>query len=79
MKVIIKNFFPHSDDVFKPSIIYHPLAQVQMRNKDTSTVIVGGINRGRPSQSGSGEDEINPRATYYALATLDGESQVPEI
>ncbi|GFR90344.1 integrin-alpha FG-GAP repeat-containing protein 2 [Elysia marginata] len=60
------------DDVFKPSIIYHPLAQVQTRNKDTSTVIVGGINRGRPSQSGSGEDEIKPRSTYYALATLDG-------
>lgn len=60
------------DDVFNPSIIYHPLAQVQTRNKDTSTVIVGGINRGRPSQSGSGEEDIKPRATYYALATLDG-------
>ncbi|GFO50621.1 integrin-alpha FG-GAP repeat-containing protein 2-like [Plakobranchus ocellatus] len=60
------------DDVFKPSIIYHPLALMQMRNKDTSTVIVGGINRGRPSQSGNGVEEAKPGATYYALATLDG-------
>ena len=60
--------------MFKPSILYHPLAQVQTRNKDTSTVIVGGINRGKPSQFSSGEEEIKARATYYALATLDGET-----
>ena len=32
-------------------IIYHPLAHSQTRNKDTSTVIIGGINRGRASQA----------------------------
>ncbi|XP_013065637.2 KICSTOR complex protein ITFG2-like [Biomphalaria glabrata] len=59
------------EEIFKPNLIYHPLAHMQARNKDTSTVIVGGINRERVSQSSS-DSELHTTATYYALATLDG-------
>jgi hypothetical protein len=51
-------------------IIYHPLAHMQTRNKDTSTLIIGGINRRRPSYVTSSGSQ--PQPTYYALATLDG-------
>ncbi|KAH9487536.1 integrin alpha FG-GAP repeat-containing protein 2 [Bulinus truncatus] len=59
------------EEILKPSLIYHPLAHMQARNKDTSTVIVGGINREKNSLSSS-DPEIHNTATYYALATLDG-------
>ncbi|CAL1547112.1 unnamed protein product [Lymnaea stagnalis] len=59
------------EELFKPNLIYHPLAHMQTRNKDTSTVIVGGINRERASQPNGGA-VCQQGATYYALATLDG-------
>ncbi|BFZ15765.1 hypothetical protein BsWGS_18804 [Bradybaena similaris] len=53
-------------------IIYHPLAHMQTRNKDTSTLIIGGINRGRSSHGASSDADSHPQPMYYALATLDG-------
>uniref|UniRef100_A0A0B6ZR61 Integrin-alpha FG-GAP repeat-containing protein 2 n=2 Tax=Arion vulgaris TaxID=1028688 RepID=A0A0B6ZR61_9EUPU len=53
-------------------IIYHPLAHMQTRNKDTSTLIIGGINRGRPSYCQNSDTDSQPQPTYYALSTLDG-------
>ena len=41
--------------------MFHPLGHSRVRNKDVSTVIVGGIKRGRGCTS-----------TYHALASLDG-------
>ena len=66
---------PDSEDSF---IIYHPLAHSQIRNKDTSTVIAGGINRGRPAQDNKTDSDSQPQATYYALATLDGSLNLVE-
>ncbi|XP_059170642.1 KICSTOR complex protein ITFG2-like [Physella acuta] len=59
------------EEMFNTSFIYHPLAHKQTRNKDTSTVIVGGINRERSAHSTS-DAESQLGSTYYALATLDG-------
>ncbi|XP_012935867.1 KICSTOR complex protein ITFG2 isoform X2 [Aplysia californica] len=59
-------------------LIYHPLANSQIRNKDTSTVIIGGINRGRTSHSSTDSDPPQSQATYYALATLDGSLNLVE-
>ncbi|CAG5134568.1 unnamed protein product [Candidula unifasciata] len=53
-------------------IIYHPLAHMQTRNKDTSTLIIGGISRGRSSHSPGSDTDPCPQPMYYALATLDG-------
>ncbi|PVD33762.1 hypothetical protein C0Q70_05022 [Pomacea canaliculata] len=50
-----------SDESKSPSFVFHPLGHSRARNKDVSTVIVGGIQRGEEGA-----------ATYHALASLDG-------
>ncbi|XP_076450003.1 KICSTOR complex protein ITFG2-like [Babylonia areolata] len=49
------------EDGKSPSFVFHPLGYNRVRNKDITTVIVGGIQRGKGCAS-----------TYHALASLDG-------
>ncbi|KAK7098697.1 hypothetical protein V1264_002941 [Littorina saxatilis] len=50
-----------SEETKSPSLVFHPLGHSRVRNKDVTTVIIGGIQRGRGCSS-----------TYHALASLDG-------
>ncbi|XP_041366472.1 KICSTOR complex protein ITFG2-like isoform X2 [Gigantopelta aegis] len=54
-----------SDEPKQQCLIYHPLGSSRARNKDVSTIIIGGISRDK-------KDKSEPSSTYYALATLDG-------
>ena len=55
---------PCSEDNKTPSFVFHPLGHSRVRNKDITTTIVGGIQRGGGCKS-----------TYCALASLDGKVQ----
>ncbi|XP_067654862.1 KICSTOR complex protein ITFG2-like [Haliotis asinina] len=55
----------HSEESTQQSFVYHPLGSCRARNKEVSTVIVGGIKRER-------KEKDDKASSFYALATLDG-------